>query len=49
MSGALVAWVLATFLGLIVIAVVVAIVDNRVNYGRWFRRRTSAQDLDDQS
>jgi hypothetical protein len=34
----MVGWVAAFSLGLIAIAVVVAVIDNRLNYGRWFRR-----------
>ena len=36
---AIVGWVAGFSLGLIAIAVIVAVVDNRLNYGRWFRRR----------
>jgi hypothetical protein len=39
MALAIVGWVVASSLGLIALAVVVAAIDNRVNYGRWYRRR----------
>jgi hypothetical protein len=35
----IVGWVAGFSLGLIAIAVIVAVIDNRLNYGRWVRRR----------
>jgi hypothetical protein len=35
----IVGWIAGFSLGLIAIAVIAAVVDNRLNYGRWFRRR----------
>jgi len=39
MSVAIVLWVAATTLGLLTIATAVALVDNRLRYGRWLPRR----------
>ena len=41
----IVVWVAGFSLGLIAIAVIVAVVDNRLNYGRWFRRRKGSAGL----
>jgi hypothetical protein len=40
MTMAIVGWVAATSLGLLAIAVLIAVIDNRLNYGRWRRRST---------